>query len=66
MEDLSAASGAGFEYCFNAQAVLAVDNLLVVAMDVAQVSNAKHHIEPMLEQIDVLPAALDQVKKIVG
>src|SRR5215469_11117612 len=41
-------AGGGFEQCYNAQAVVAADSLLVVAADVVQAANDKQQLEPML------------------
>jgi transposase len=51
-------AGGGFEQCYNAQAVVAADSLLVVAAQVVQAPNDKQQIEPMLKRIGALPAAL--------
>ena len=59
-------AGGGFEQCYNAQAVVAADSLLVVAVDVVQAPNDKQQIEPMLEQIDALPAALGEVETLLA
>ena len=48
----------GFEQCYNAQAVVAADSLLVIAVDVVQSPNDKQQIEPMLGKIAELPAEL--------
>src|SRR6516165_4158283 len=48
-------AGGGFEQCYNAQAVVAADSLLVVAAQVVQAPNDKQQIEPMLERIGGLP-----------
>src|SRR6202048_2515210 len=48
-------AGGGFEKCYNAQAVVAADSLLVVAAQVVQAPNDKQQIEPMLKRIGVLP-----------
>src|SRR5271168_1595439 len=53
--------GGGFEQCYNAQAVVAVGSLLVVAADVVQAPNDKQQLEPMLDKIAELPDALGQV-----
>jgi len=50
-------AGGGFEQCYNAQAVVAVGSLLVVAADVVQAPNDKQQVEPMLEKIADLPDA---------
>ena len=51
-------AGGGFEQCYNAQAVVAADSLLVIAAQVVQAPNDKQQIEPMLKQIAALPAEL--------
>jgi transposase len=51
-------AGGGFEQCYNAQAVVAADGLLVIAAQVVQAPNDKQQIEPMLKRIEALPAAL--------
>jgi transposase len=45
----------GFEQCYNAQAVVAADSLLVVAGDVAQAPNDKQQVQPVLGQLAALP-----------
>ena len=51
-------AGGGFEQCYNAQAVVATDSLLVIAAEVVQAPNDKQQVEPMLKQIEALPAEL--------
>jgi transposase len=51
-------AGGGFEQCYNAQAVVAADSLLVIAAQVVQAPNDKQQIEPMLKRIEALPAEL--------
>jgi hypothetical protein len=41
-------AGGGFEQCYNAQAVVATESLLVIATDVVQAPNDKQQIAPML------------------
>ena len=48
-------SGGGFEQCYNAQAAVAADSLLVVATDVSQAPNDKQQLTPMLDRIAGLP-----------
>jgi hypothetical protein len=38
-------AGGGFEQCYNAQAVVAADSLLVVAADVSQAANDKQQLQ---------------------
>ena len=40
-------AGGGFEQCYNAQAVVAADSLLVIAAQVVQAPNDKQQIEPL-------------------
>ena len=51
-------AGGGFEQCYNAQAAVAADSLLVVATDVVQAPNDKQQLVPMLGQLAALPAEL--------
>src|SRR6266566_7603042 len=51
-------AGGGFEQCYNAQAVVATESLLVIATDVVQAPNDKQQIAPMLEKIVALPEEL--------
>jgi hypothetical protein len=48
-------AGGGFEQCYNAQAMVAAESLLVIAVDVVQAPNDKQQIAPMLEKVDALP-----------
>src|SRR5471030_879008 len=59
-------AGGGFEQCYNAQAAVAADSLLVVAQDVVQAVNDKQQIEPMLDQIDKLPDELGEVDTLLA
>ena len=54
-------AGGGFEQCYNAQAVVAADSLLVVATDVVQAPNDKQQLKPMLDKLAELPADLGKV-----
>src|SRR5271155_4055049 len=51
-------AGGGFEQCYNAQAVVAADSLLVVAVDVVQAANDKQQLEPMLGKLAAVSADL--------
>jgi transposase len=59
-------AGGGFEQCYNAQAAVAADSLLIVAQNVVQAVNDKQQIEPMLNQIDALPAELGEVDTLLA
>ena len=51
-------AGGGFEQCYNAQAAVAADSLLVVVTDVVQAPNDKQQLEPMLCKIAELSGEL--------
>src|ERR1700723_1932176 len=59
-------AGGGFEQCYNAQAAVAADSLLVIAADVVQAPNDKQQIEPMLNEIDTLPDELGEVDTLLA
>jgi transposase len=58
--------GGGFEQCYNAQAVVAADTLLVVANGVVQATNDKQQIEPMLGKLGALPEALGKAETLLA
>ena len=59
-------AGGGFEQCYNAQAVVAADSLLVIAAQVVQSPNDKQQIEPMLERIGTLPEDLGKPETLLA
>src|SRR5271165_7198058 len=59
-------AGGGFEQCYNAQAVVAADSLLVVAVEVVQAANDKQQLEPMLGKLTALPADLGRPQTMLG
>lgn len=59
-------AGGGFEQCYNAQAVVAADSLLVVAADVVQAPNDKQQLEPMLGKLAELPDELGKVDELLA
>jgi transposase len=59
-------AGGGFEQCYNAQAVVAADSLLVIATDVVQAPNDKQQFEPMLDKITELPDAFGKVGELLA
>jgi transposase len=59
-------AGGGFEQCYNAQAVVAADSLLVVATDVVQASNDKQQLKPMLDKLAELPGELGKVDDLLA
>ena len=59
-------AGGGFEQCYNAQAAVAADSLLVIATDVVQAPNDKQQLEPMLGKIAALPDELGPVGALLA
>jgi transposase len=59
-------AGGGFEQCYNAQAVVAADSLLVVVANVVQAANDKQQLEPMLNKVADLPDELGEVQSILA
>ena len=59
-------AGGGFEQCFNAQAVVATQSLLVVAVEVVQAPNDKQQIAPMLGEIAALPEDLGRPETLLA
>ena len=59
-------AGGGFDQCFNAQAVVATESLLVIAGEVVQAPNDKQQIAPMLEKIDALPEDLGRPETLLA
>jgi transposase len=53
-------AGGGFEQSYNAQAVVAAESMLVVAQDVAQDTNDKQQVAPMVQKLSALPEMLDK------
>ena len=59
-------AGGGFEQCYNAQAMVAADSLLVIAADVVQAPNDKQQLEPMLAKIADLPGELGNADALLA
>jgi hypothetical protein len=58
-------AGGGFEQCYNAQAAVDADSLLVVTQGLTQAGNDKQQVVPMLAELKALPASLGQVQALV-
>ena len=52
-------AGGGFEQCYNAQAVVDTESMLVIAPFVTQAPNDKQQIQPALDRIAVLPEGMN-------
>jgi transposase len=59
-------AGGGFDQCFNAQAVVATESLLVIAVEVVQAPNDKQQIAPMLDKIAALPEQLGRPETLLA
>ncbi len=59
-------AGGGFEQCYNAQALVDTETLLVVVPDVVQAPNDKCQIVPMLENVQTLPADLARPQQLLA
>ena len=59
-------SGGGFEQCFNAQAAVDTETMLVVTAHVTQATNDKRQIAPVLDKVEALPQALGQVQLLLA
>jgi hypothetical protein len=55
----------GFDQCYNAQAAVDTDTMLVVGQYLTQAGNDKQQVEPMLECLSALPATLGRVKQLL-
>jgi transposase/IS5 family transposase len=53
-------AGGGFEQCYNAQAVVDTESMLILVPHVTQATNDKEQVEPMVEKMQANPAGLNQ------
>ena len=58
--------GGGFEQCYNAQAVVDTDSLLVLVPAVTQAANDKQQVEPMLAKLHALPEGLNAPERLLA
>ena len=59
-------SGAGFEQCYNAQAAVDTETMLVIATHVSQAPNDKREVTPILDELSTLPGSLGHVKAMLA
>jgi len=59
-------AGGGFEQCYNAQAVVDTESMLILAPHVTQATNDKEQIEPMVAKMQANPAGLNQPDTILA
>jgi transposase len=53
-------AGGGFEQCYNAQAVVDTESMLVLATHVTQASNDKEQVEPLVAKVQANPEGLNR------
>lgn len=53
-------SGGGFEQCYNAQAVVDTESMLILASHVTQATNDKEQVEPMVAKMQANPEGLNR------
>ena len=53
-------AGGGFEQCYNAQAVVDTESMLILVPHVTQATNDKEQVEPMVQKMQAYPAGLNQ------
>ena len=58
--------GGAFEQCYNAQAAVDADTLLIVAQGLTQAGNDIQQVAPMLVELKALPASLGKVQVLLG
>lgn len=58
-------AGGGFEQCYNAQALVDSESMLVMAPHVTQAGNDKEQVVPMLAKLQALPE-LNQPEKFLA
>lgn len=59
-------SGGGFEQCYNAQAGVDTETMLVVSTHLTQATNDKQQVVPALARIEALPQALGTVTDLLA
>ena len=59
-------AGGGFEQCYNAQAVVDTESMLVLAPQVTQATNDKQQVEPMLQKLRALPEGLNTPQSLLA
>jgi transposase len=59
-------AGGGFDQCYNAQAAVATDSLLIVAHGLTQAANDKQQLAPMLDPLKALPKGLGRVRRLLA
>ena len=59
-------AGGGFEQCYNAQAAVDTQTMLVVAVALSNAGNDKQQVGPMLDVLAALPASLGKARHLLA
>ncbi len=59
-------TGKGFDQCYNAQAVVDTESMLVTSVHVTQATNDKQQVMPLLNALTALPASLGKVTHLLA
>ena len=59
-------AGGGFEQCYNAQAIVDTETMLVMVPQVTQAGNDKQQVVPMVEKLQALPKGLNQPEQLLA
>ena len=59
-------AGGGFDQCYNAQALVDAESMLIMTPHVTQAVNDKQQVEPILEQVAALPEGLNQPERLLA
>ena len=59
-------AGGGFEQCYNAQAMVDTETMLVLVPQVTQAANDKQQVAPMLEKLQALPEGSNQPEQLLA
>jgi hypothetical protein len=59
-------AGGGFEQCYNGQAIVDTETMLVMVPQVTQAANDKQQVMPMVEKLQALPEGLNQPKQFLA
>ena len=63
---IMSAAGGGFEQCYNAQAIVDTETMLVLVPQVTQAANDTQQVVPMVEKLQALPEGLNQPEQFLA
>ncbi|MEA3644336.1 MAG: transposase, partial [Lamprobacter sp.] len=59
-------AGGGFEQCYNAQALVDTESMLVMVAQVTQAANDKEQVAPLIEGVQALPEGLNHPEEVIA